>query len=106
MTAVEFITVLLITLGIIVLSFVAGLKLAGYYYRTAEQEREYALQKQFVRIKANADADDPVGPYVPRQKYQLPPEFEERLRENGRATASLNSNHNILSLITSRYPPG
>jgi hypothetical protein len=92
MTAVEFVTVLLITLGLIVLSFTAGLKLAGYYHRTATQEREYALQKQYVRLIANADADDPVGPYVPRQKVQLPPEFEERFRENGRATVSLNPN--------------
>lgn len=92
MTTVEFVTALLITLVLIILSFVAGLKLAGYYYKTATQEREYALQRQYVRLMANVDIDDPVGPYTPRKKMQLPPEFEDRLRKNGRATASLNSN--------------
>ena len=86
MTAVEFITVLLITLVLIIASFVAGLKLAGYYNKTASADREYALQKQYVRLIAHADADDPVAP--------LPPEFEKRLRTTGRATASLTPNRN------------
>ena len=46
MTAVEFVTVLMITLLFIVLAFVAGLKLAGYYYRNAEADKKSALQKQ------------------------------------------------------------
>lgn len=92
MTAVEFVTVLFVMLFLIVVSFVCGLKLAGWYHKCADQEREYALQKQFVRLRANADADDPVGPYVPRHKYQLPPEFAERMEQTGRATVSINPN--------------
>lgn len=92
MTAVEFVTLLLIALFLIVMSFVAGLKLSGYYHKSALAEKEYALQKQYARLRAGADADDPVGPYVPKNRIVLPPEFEERLRENGRATASLNPN--------------
>ena len=88
----EFIILLIIVLVLIVCSFVAGLKLSGWYHRQAEQERQYALEKQYVRLRANADADDPVGPYVPRRKMQLPPEFEEKLKRNGRATVSLNPN--------------
>lgn len=88
----EFIILLIVILILIICSFVAGLKLSGWYHRQAEQERQYALEKQYVRLRANADADDPVGPYVPRRKMQLPPEFEEKLKRNGRATVSLNPN--------------
>lgn len=88
----EFIILLIVVLVLIVCSFVAGLKLSGWYHRQAEQERQYALEKQYVRLRANADADDPVGPYVSRRKMQLPPEFEEKLKRNGRATVSLNPN--------------
>lgn len=88
----EFIILLIVVLVLIICSFVAGLKLSGWYHRQAEQERQYALEKQYVRLRANADADDPVGPYVPRRKMQLPPEFEEKLKRNGRATVSLNPN--------------
>ena len=92
MTAIEFSVLLFIVLFLIIMAFIAGLKLSGWYHRQAEQDRQYALEKQFVRLRTGADADDPVGPYVARQRIQLPPEFEERLRENGRATASLNPN--------------
>lgn len=92
MTAVEFVTILMITLFLIICSFIAGLMLAERFHRQAEEDRRYALEKQYLRIKANADADDPVGPYVSKHKMQLPPEFEEHLRQSGRATVSLNSN--------------
>ena len=92
MTAIEFISALLIVLVLIIVSFIAGLKLSGYYHKSALAEKEYALQKQYARLQARADADDPVAPYVPRQRVVLPPEFEDKLRETGRATASLNPN--------------
>ena len=92
MTAAEFVTILLLTLLLVICSFVAGLKLSGWYHRQAEDEKRYALEKQYLRLRANADADDPVGPYVPRRKIQLPPEFEEQLKTTGRATVSLNPN--------------
>lgn len=88
MTAVEFVTVLMITLLFIILAFIAGLKLAGYYYRNAEADKKSALQRQYLRLMVHADADDPVGPY----KFQLPPEFHTRLKQTGRATVSINSN--------------
>lgn len=92
MTPAEFATILILVLLLIIGSFIAGLKLSGYYHRIASAEKEYALQKQYVRLRAGADADDPVGPYVARHKVQLPPEFEEHLHQNGRATVSLNPN--------------
>ena len=88
MTAVDFAIVLIL----IILSFISGLKLSGYYHRKADAEREYALQKQYMRLRAGADADDPVAPYVPRQRVILPPEFERKLKQNRRATVSLNPN--------------
>lgn len=92
MTAVEFVTILIITLLLIACSFIAGLMLAERFHRQAEEDRRYALEKQYLRIRANADADDPVGPYVSKRKVQLPPKFEEHLKQNGRATVSLNPN--------------
>ena len=92
MTPAEFVTILLIALFLIVGSFIAGLKLSDWYHGQAEQERQYALEKQFLRLRAGVDFNDPSGPYVSRQKNPLPPEFEERLRKNRRATISLNPN--------------
>lgn len=92
MTPASFVAVLLITLVLIIGSFIAGLKLAGYYHRQATADREYALQKQYARLCVGADADDAVAPYVPRQPIELPPEFEERLKHNRRATVSLDPN--------------
>lgn len=92
MTPAEFATILILVLLLIIGSFIAGLKLAGYYHRQATADREYALQKQYARLCVGADADDAVAPYVPREPIQLPPEFEEKFRQNGRATVSLNPN--------------
>lgn len=92
MTSVEFVTILVLSLVLIIGSFIAGLKLSDWYHRQAEQERQYALEKQFLRLRAGVDFDDPSGPYISRHKNPLPPEFEERLRKNGRATVSLNPN--------------
>lgn len=87
MIALQFVCVLLIVLVLIIASFIAGLKLAGYYYRKAESDREYALQRQYSRLLVGADANDPVAPYTPRRgRYQTPPEFDQKLRQNGRAT--------------------
>ena len=92
MTPAEFATILILVLVLIIASFIAGLKLAGYYHRQATSEREYALKKQYARLIVGADADDGVAPYVPREPVQLPPEFGEHLKRNGRATVSLNPN--------------
>lgn len=90
--AVEVIALVFIDLVLVVSSFIAGLALSEKFHREAEEDKRYALERQYVRLRANADADDPVGPYVPRHKIQLPPEFEEHLHKNGRATISINPN--------------
>lgn len=89
MTTTEFAISIVVTVGLIICSFIGGLKLSDYYHRCSEEAVTYALQKQFVRLQAGADADDPAGPYVSRQKIQLPPEFEEKIKQNGRATISI-----------------
>lgn len=73
-----------IILTLIIGSFVAGLKLANWYNAKASAEQKYALEKQFVRLQAGSDADDPVQPYVPPNP--IPVEFMDHLRANGRAT--------------------
>lgn len=89
------VTSALISLALIVLSFVAGLRLDNYYHTRAAIEQKEALEKQFVRLRARADADDPVRPYGTPQfsqpipvSYPSPPitqEFMDELQANGRA---------------------
>lgn len=76
-----------------ILCFIAGLRLDNYYHRHAKLEVKDALEKQYVRLRANADADDPCRPYVSytRQLCPQPPitqEFMDELQANGRAKTS------------------
>ena len=48
---------------LIVTSFIAGMKLDDSYHKKAELEKKEALEKQFMRLRAQADADDPCRPY-------------------------------------------
>lgn len=93
----------LIILVLIVVSFILGLKLDAYYRDKADAERKEALEKQFIRLRAKADADDPVKPYGTPQvsapihvtyqtgdfdgDFPLNQEFMTRLKENGQASA-------------------
>jgi hypothetical protein len=70
----------IVTAVFMALSFFAGKMMSDRYHAKFEADRRDALQRQFVRLQARADADDPCQP------YQLPAEFENRLKENGRAT--------------------
>lgn len=97
----------LLTLALIAVSFIAGVKMANWYNAKALQEIKDALERQFVRLRANADADDPGKPYlspqtrfVPQQpipnagdfdgdKQPIPPEFMEHLKQNGQAVTQL-----------------
>lgn len=94
----------LIIVTLHVLCFIAGLKVANYYNRKAQLETKEALEKQFLRLRVRADADDPckpyIGPQVVRYNTQVPlntgdtdgdnlrpitPEFMEHLKQNGQA---------------------
>jgi len=91
--------VALIVAGIAVAYFL-GLKTAEYFADKAETEKKDALERQYLRIKANTDFYDPVGPYqFPKANYRKQKgfspaqltEFEARLKNNGSAVVQLNS---------------
>ena len=71
------------------LFFIFGLLVANHYNDRAEFLKRDALEKQFLRLKAHADADDPCKPYKSSVSV-LPEGFEESLRNNGAATAMIN----------------
>ena len=48
---------------LITLSFVGGLMLDSYYQAKINREVKDALEKQYVRLRAMTDADDPCRPY-------------------------------------------
>lgn len=58
-----------IIISLIVLAFVAGMKLSDRYHRKAEQDTKDALEKQFLRLRARADADDPCRPYIAPRSF-------------------------------------
>lgn len=70
------------------LFFLGGMFLANYYNDKSAANTKDALERQFLRLKANADADDPCKPYKSKVTV-LPDSFEETLRTNGQATAIL-----------------
>lgn len=70
------------------LFFAAGMFVANRYNDRASADRKDALERQFLRLRAHADADDPCKPYKSRVAV-LPKEFEEQLRATGQATAML-----------------
>ena len=71
------------------LFFLFGMLIANHYNDRAEVMKRDALEKQFLRLRAHADADDPCRPYKSSISV-LPEGFEESLRNNGAATAMLN----------------
>jgi len=79
-----------ITFLLVIGSFCCGIKLSDHYHRIAEETRRYALEKQYSRLLAGCDADDPVQPYVAppvhKRRFQVTPEFEQTFRQNGSAT--------------------
>ena len=98
----------LIIILLVVGSFIAGMTIANRYNRAAIRDTRDALERQFIRLKAGADADDPVKPYtaagyeftplqpVPTGDYDGDPppvvntEFMDRLKTNGRAAVKFN----------------
>lgn len=74
-------------------SFMAGVKFADTYATRRENAVDYALKRQYIRLKSGADADDPCQPYVSPdeescgiRRYEVPQEFVQNMRECGQAT--------------------
>lgn len=80
-----------LTLVLVVASFLFGLNLSDKYHTKAEQDKKYALEKQYARLMAGCDADDPVQPYVahPDNRFSVPSEFIDRLETNKSATLQI-----------------
>lgn len=80
------------------------MKLERFYNREAQQSTKEALEKQFLRLRAKADADDPCKPYGTHQVIPFTPvkyntgdfdgdgpinqQFMDNLKATGRAKAS------------------
>lgn len=47
----------------VVFSFIGGLALDNWYHTKASRDQKEALEKQFVRLRAKMDYDDPCKPY-------------------------------------------
>ena len=61
---ITFVTVLFI-IFLMVGSFSAGMWLADKFNKRAAKEQKEALERQYVRLVARSDADDPCRPYIP-----------------------------------------
>lgn len=57
--------------ALIAISFFAGMKVSDYYADRRDQAVNYALKKQYTRLLAKADADDPCQPYVSPDPDQI-----------------------------------
>lgn len=78
-----------IILCLLILSFIAGLRLDNYYHMKASAAQKDALERQFIRLRACADADDPVKPYGARPVLNpISQEFMDELQATGRAKTS------------------
>ena len=103
-------------IAIHVLCFYAGMKISDRYHDNAERDRKEALERQYLRLRAKADADDPCRPYVSYNAPRVPisppiaqqinsmftgdtdgddlrpitPEFMDHLRQNGQAATKFN----------------
>lgn len=80
-------------------SFLLGMNIANKYNAEERSHTKDALERQFMRLRANADSDDPVRPYKRRVQQPtfeqtpttltpqqwIPESFGQQLKENGKA---------------------
>lgn len=82
-------------------SFLLGMNIANKYNAEERSHTKDALERQYMRLRANADSDDPVRPYKRRvqqheptfeqapatltPKQWLPESFANELKETGKA---------------------
>lgn len=86
-----------------IVSFSAGVLYAEHNAKVMRQEINMALQRQYYRLKAGVDADDPVQPYGDsvaeqqieynnrkgREPFRITEDFVTKMKENGRATTMI-----------------
>lgn len=80
-------------------SFLLGMNIANKYNAEERSHTKDALERQFMRLRANADSDDPVRPYKRRVQQPtfeqapttltpqqwIPESFAQELKETGKA---------------------
>lgn len=77
-------------------SFLLGMNIANKYNADERSHTKDALERQYMRLRANADSDDPVRPYkrrvqqptfeqTPTAPQWIPESFAQELKENGKA---------------------
>jgi len=93
----------LLIISLIVAAFCLGMYTDSRYHHKAALDQKDALERQFMRLRAKADADDPCKPYMAPRSYWTPPvqvpvqpveqpideNFMEHLQKNGRASTKL-----------------
>lgn len=95
----------LIVLVLLVISFAAGMAIDNRYHEKTSFEVKDALERQYLRLRAKADADDPCKPYGTPQIFQPIPlryntgdfdgdrpineEFMDRLKTNKQASVKI-----------------
>ena len=92
----------IIIIALIVSAFFTGMYISSRYHTKTSMAVKEALERQYLRLRAKADADDPCRPYfTPRVLHPIPKptgdydgdeelrpitsEFMDHLKENGRA---------------------
>lgn len=83
-------------------AFFAGIALANWYNDKAQAALKEAIERQYLRLRAGADADDPCKPYMFSQPPSvnpvdpipgygpISPEFMDELRATGKARTQFN----------------
>lgn len=80
-------------------SFYLGKTVADHYNDLAVRRLDYELEKQYLRLRANMDRDDPCKPYVyshvPQRRRGIPndllTQIDRKMRTDGQATVALNN---------------
>jgi hypothetical protein len=91
----------LIIVALIILAFIAGMRLEFNYHIRSKQDVKDALERQYLRLRAKADADDPCRPYAAPQVFKpinsgdndgdrlIDDKFMEQLKTTGHAKTTL-----------------
>jgi hypothetical protein len=94
----------LIIVSLIILAFIAGMKIDSRYHEREDISVKDALERQFLRLRAKADADDPCRPYgtpqvfhpIPKptgdfdgDNFPIKQDFLDELKSTGRAKTTI-----------------
>ena len=101
----EYLVNVLLALALAFGSFWSGKHFSDCYHALHAQRQKEALERQYARLIAHMDADDPCKPYIASQPVkqtrteafadkELLAQFENKMKEDGKATALLKTPQN------------